>query len=96
MFRTTIEVMLRDGILTREEKRLIIKLANALGLSPDEPAEIYAAIREQRETEAGREVTPNEQRLVYTRVFEVAIVNASLSKDEFAVLANLRLSLIHI
>ena len=90
MFRTTIEVMLRDGILTREEKRLIIKLANALGLSPDEPAEIYAAIREQRETEAGREVTPNEQRVVYTRVFEVAIVNASLSKDEFAVLANLR------
>ena len=47
VFRTTIEVMLRDGILTREEKRLIIKLANALGLSPDEPAEIYAAIREQ-------------------------------------------------
>ena len=90
VFRTTIEVMLRDGILTREEKRLIIKLANALGLSPDEPAEIYAAIREQRETEAGREVTPNEQRSVYTRVFEVAIVNASLSKDEFAVLANLR------
>ena len=90
MFRTTIEVMLRDGILTREENRLIIKLANALGLSPDQPAEIYAAIREQRETEAGREVTPNEQRLVYTRVFEVAIVNASLSKDEFAVLANLR------
>ena len=90
VFRTTIEVMLRDGILTREEKRLIIKLANALGLSPDEPAEIYAAIREQRETESGREVTPNEQRLVYTRVFEVAIVNASLSKDEFAVLANLR------
>ncbi len=90
MFRTTIEVMLRDGVLTREEKRLIIKLANALGLSPDEPAEIYAAIREQRETEPGREVTPNEQRLVYTRVFEVAIVNASLSKDEFAVLANLR------
>ena len=90
VFRTTIEVMLRDGILTREEKRLIIKLANALGLSPDEPAEIYAAIREQRETEAGSEVTPNEQRLVYTRVFEVAIVNASLSKDEFAVLANLR------
>ena len=89
VFRTTIEVMLRDGILTREEKRLIIKLANALGLSPDEPAEIYAAIREQRETEAGREVTPNEQRLVYTRVFEVAIVNASLSKEDFEKVINL-------
>ena len=90
VFRTTVEVMLRDGVLTREEKRLIIKLANSLGLSPEEPADIYAAIRENRETEEGREVTPNEQRLVYTRVFEVAIVNASLSKDEFAVLANLR------
>ena len=90
VFRTTVEVMLRDGVLTREEKRLIIKLANALGLSPEEPAEIYSAIREGRESERGREVSPNEQRLVYTRVFEVAIVNASLSKDEFAVLANLR------
>ena len=90
VFRTTVEVMLRDGVLTREEKRLIIKLANALGLTPEEPAEIYSAIREGRESGSGREVTPNEQRLVYTRVFEVAIVNASLSKDEFAVLANLR------
>lgn len=90
VFRTTVEVMLRDGILTREEKRLIIKLASALGLSADEPAEIYSAIREGRETESGRQVSPNEQRLVYTKVFEIAIVNASLSKDEFAVLANLR------
>ena len=90
VFRTTVEVMLRDGVLTREEKRLIIKLANALGLSPEEPAEIYSAIREGRDSGSGREVSPNEQRLVYTRVFEVAIVNASLSKDEFAVLANLR------
>ena len=36
MFRTTTEVMLRDGVLTREEKRLIIKLANSLGLSPED------------------------------------------------------------
>ena len=90
VFRTTTEVMLRDGVLTREEKRLIIKLANSLGLTKDEPAEVYSAIREGRETETGREVTPNEQELVYTSVFEVAIVNASLSKDEFAVLAHLR------
>ena len=27
---------------------------------------------------------------IYTKVFEVAIVNASLSRDEFRVLANLR------
>jgi hypothetical protein len=90
VFRTTVEVMLHDGVLTREEKRLIIKLANALGLSADEPTEIYSAIREGIVTPPGRDVTPNEQRLVYERVFEVAIVNASLSKDEFAVLAHLR------
>jgi hypothetical protein len=90
VFRSTTEVMLRDGVLTREEKRLIIKLANALGLTAEEPADVYAAMRENRETDPGRDVSPNEQRLVYTRVFEVAIVNASLSKDEFAVLAHLR------
>ena len=90
VLRSTTEVMLRDGVLTREEKRLIIKLANALGLTAEEPADVYAAMRENRETDPGRDVSPNEQRLVYTRVFEVAIVNASLSKDEFAVLAHLR------
>ena len=82
--------MLRDGVLTREEKRLIIKLANALGLSDNEPAMVYNAIRENKNLDPGRDVSFNEQRLVYTRVFEVAIVNASLSKDEFAVLAHLR------
>tara|TARA_B100001113_G_scaffold238654_1_gene196197 strand:- start:378 stop:797 length:420 start_codon:yes stop_codon:yes gene_type:complete len=82
--------MLRDGVLTREEKRLIIKLANALGLSDNEPAMVYNAIREDKNLDPGRDVSFNEQRLVYTRVFEVAIVNASLSKDEFAVLAHLR------
>ena len=90
MFRSTVEVMLEDGILTREEKRLIIKLANSLGLEAEEPSQIYSAIQNEKETERGREVTPNEQRLVYTRVFEVAIVNASLSRDEFRVLAHLR------
>ncbi len=90
VFRTTIEVMLEDGVLTREEKRLIIKLANALGLSPEEPGEVYAAIREGASLPPGSMVSPNEQRLVYTRVFEIAIVNASLSRDEFRVLAHLR------
>ena len=43
VFRSTVEVMLTDGVLTREEKRLIIKLASALKLAPDEPAYIYEA-----------------------------------------------------
>ncbi len=83
-------MMLSDGILTREEKRLIIKLASALDLTPEMPGTIYADIREDNSTVVGRIVDAAEQRGVYTRVYEVAIVNASLSQDEFRVLAHLR------
>ena len=44
-FHSTISVMLVDKVLTREEKRLIIKLASALGLNEDEPSQIYQAVR---------------------------------------------------
>ncbi len=90
VFRSTVEVMLSDGVLTREEKRLIIKLASSLNLEPEMPGSIYADIREDNATELGRIVDNSEQREVYTRVYEVAIVNASLSQDEFRVLAHLR------
>ncbi|MCS5533955.1 MAG: hypothetical protein NZ736_06840 [Candidatus Poseidoniaceae archaeon] len=90
IFRTTIEVMLMDGILTREEKRLIIKLASALNLTSTQPGEIYSAIKEGRKSPKGDDVSSDEAREIYTKVFEVAIVNASLSRDEFRVLAHLR------
>ncbi|MBL6884899.1 MAG: hypothetical protein ISR21_04305 [Candidatus Poseidoniaceae archaeon] len=90
VFRSTVEVMLGDGRLTREEKRLTIKLASALGLTEHQPAEIYKAIQNGEESEPGELVTIEEAREVYTKVFEVAIVNASLSRDEFRVLAHLR------
>tara|TARA_B110000211_G_scaffold28750_1_gene29106 strand:- start:814 stop:1080 length:267 start_codon:yes stop_codon:yes gene_type:complete len=50
IFRTTVEVMLVDGVLTREEKRLIIKLASALNLTSEQPGEVYSAIKEGRES----------------------------------------------
>ena len=77
-------------MLTREEKRLIIKLASALNLDAEEPATIYEAIRNKTETEAGAAISSEQARGIYTKVFEVAIVNASLSRDEFRVLAHLR------
>jgi hypothetical protein len=82
--------MLVDGVLTREEKRLIIKLASALHLSAEDPAKIYQAIQEKTESEKGTMVSTEMALEVYTKVFEVAIVNASLSRDEFRVLAHLR------
>ena len=90
MFRSTVEVMLGDGVLTREEKRLIIKLASALSLAPEEPAYIYQCIQSGEASRSGEPVSPEDMRNIYTKVFEVAIVNASLSRDEFRVMANLR------
>ena len=42
------------------------------------------------ETEEGDILTAEEQHEIYKTVFEVAIINASLSKDEFRVMAHLR------
>ena len=79
-----------DGVLTREEKRLIIKLAIALNLKPEDPANIYRSIQSGEPSESGEPISEDDMRIIYTKVFEVAIVNASLSRDEFRVLANLR------
>lgn len=90
VFRSTVEVMLADGRLTREEKRLTIKLASALNLTEDQPALIYKAIQDGETSPSGELVSVDDAREIYTKVFEVAIVNASLSRDEFRVLAHLR------
>ena len=90
VFHSTISVMLVDGILTREEKRLVIKLASALGLNETQPSEIYEAIKTGKEVKGGNPIDFDKAREVYTKVFEIAIVNASLSRDEFRVLAHLR------
>ena len=89
-FYSTIKVMLVDKVLTREEKRLVIKLASALGLSEKEPSEIYHAIKNNQEVKGGEPINLEKAREIYTKVFEIAIVNASLSRDEFRVLAHLR------
>lgn len=90
VFQSTIEVMLVDGVLTREEKRLVIKLASALSLEEDEPSKIYEAVRTGNKMSGGKPITLPEAKEIYTKVFEIAIVNASLSRDEFRVLALLR------
>ena len=89
-FHSTISVMLVDKILTREEKRLIIKLASALGLGEEELSQIYQAIRNNEDVKGGEPIDTKKAHEIYTKVFEIAIVNASLSRDEFRVLAHLR------
>ena len=90
LFRSTIEVMLADGVLTREEKRLAIRLATALKLAEEEPAQAYAAVENGDPLPEGRPIDHNGQREVYGKVVDVALLNASLSRDEFRVLEHLR------
>jgi len=82
--------MLVDGVLTREEKRLVIKLASSLNLEEDQPSKIYEAVRTGKTLTGGLPITLPDAKNIYTKVFEIAIVNASLSRDEFRVLAHLR------
>ena len=90
VFKTTVQVMLEDGVLTREEKRLVIKLSSALGLTENEPGLVYKSIREGTELPLGRGISEGEAREIFMKIFEVALVNASLSLDEFRVLDHLR------
>jgi uncharacterized tellurite resistance protein B-like protein len=90
VFKGTVEVMLEDGILTREEKRLVIKLATLLDLEPDEPARVYEAVRDEKEVEGGRTIGRIKQLKVYQNLYEVALVNESLSRDEWRVIRHMK------
>ena len=90
VFKSTVEVMLLDGILTREEKRLIIKLAGLLELEVDEPAMAYVAITEKNEVSGGKNIARKKQLKVYEDIYEVALVNESLSKDEWGVIRHIK------
>ena len=86
VFKGTVEVMLLDGILTREEKRLVIKLAGLLELDSDEPAKAYQAIVENSPLVGGKNINRKKQLIVYENLYEVALLNESLSQDEWRVI----------
>ncbi len=90
IFHGAVALMLRDGELTREEKRLVIKLAGLLELAPDEPKKIYDAILANESVEGDIFLSRKEQLNVYTRLFETAFLNASISEDEYIVVAYMR------
>ena len=86
VFKGTVEVMLIDGILTREEKRLVIKLASLLELESEEPTIAYQAITENASVKGGKNINRRKQLVVYESLYEVALLNESLSQDEWRVI----------
>jgi hypothetical protein len=89
-----IEVLLRDGVLTREEQRLATRLAILLFKKENDlktlPREIYNSVIAGDVVDGGEIINKDERLQIYEEMFETAFVNASLSHDEMAVIAILR------
>tara|TARA_Y100000758_G_C15998232_1_gene403104 strand:- start:381 stop:836 length:456 start_codon:yes stop_codon:yes gene_type:complete len=89
VFSDCVTVMLNDGILTREEKRLISALSRNLDLKDDEPFQIYEKVKNGGRMEGGAIISRKKQLEIYQNIYEIALVGA-LSKDEWRLLAFLR------
>ena len=89
-FQGVVTIVLKDGEITREEKRLIIKLASLLGLENDVPKRVYDAIVAGEELSGGNEISKEACLGVYAGMFQTAYLNASISEDEYLVVAYLR------
>lgn len=97
VYATVIEILLRDGILTREEQRLATRLAILLFQEENDlkniPMEIYNSVI-AGDAIVGGEIIKEDRRVeIYEEMFLTAFVNSSLSHDELAVIAILRSSL---
>ena len=89
-FHGVVSIVLKDGEITREEKRLVIKLASLLGLEEDAPKRVYDAIVSGEKLDGGNEISKEERLKVYAGMFQTAYLNASISEDEHLVVAYLR------
>lgn len=89
-FQGVVSLVLRDGVLTREEKRLVIKLAGLLDLDDDIPKKVYDAVTSGDVVEDGEPLSSENRLKVYAEMFETAFLNASISEDEYVVVAYIR------
>ena len=89
VFSDCVSVMLNDGILTREERRLIAALSRSLELKDGEPLKVYEKVKIGEKMIGGKIISRKNQLKVYQNIYEIALVGA-LSKDEWRILAFLR------
>ncbi len=89
-FKGVVSLVLRDGVITREEKRLVIKLASLLNLDDSVPKKVYDAVISSSDIQGGRKLTSEDCLQIYAGLFETAFLNASISEDEYLVVAYLR------
>lgn len=89
VFSDCVTVMLNDGVLTREERRLISALSRNLDLKEGEPLQVYEKVKIGEKMLGGNKIAREKQLEIYQNLYEVALVGA-LSKDEWRILAFLR------
>ena len=75
VFSDCVTVMLNDGILTREEKRLISALSRNLELKDDEPLQVYEKVRDGEKMGGGATISRKKQLEIYQNIYEIQIGN---------------------
>lgn len=90
VFSAVIKVVLSDGVLTQEEKRLIIAIGRELELDDGDPLNVYNAVIKGEEIGGGREMTRKERVDLYRKSWMTVHFNEDESEDEAAVMKCLR------
>ncbi len=90
VFSAVIKVVLSDGVLTQEEKRLIIAIGRELELDDGDPLNVYNAVLKGEEIDGGREMTRKERVDLYRKSWMTVHFNEDESDDEAAVMKCLR------
>jgi len=85
IFAGALRVMLSDGYLSVDEKRLILKLAALIGLDEQTPLAIYDAVMSGEEIEEGEMLSPKEQLNLYSEILMAVLTDDKISEDEMNV-----------
>ena len=74
VFSDCVSVMLKDGVLTREERRLIAALSRSLELKDGEPLKVYEKVKIGEKMVGGSKISRKNQLKVYQNIYEVALL----------------------
>ena len=89
VFAGVVKVVLMDGQLTQEEKRLLISIARSLDLDDGEPKQVYEAVVAGEEVVGGHPLDDRQCSDLYMQALRVAYVNFDMSSDEQMLFAHL-------
>jgi len=78
--------MLNDGLLSSDEKKMIIKLASIMGIEGKEPLKIFEAVINNKTVEDEEHLVPKQQLELYQNMILSIIQDEKMSDDEISVI----------